>query len=58
MGDGGSNVGYVSFSICWFSKCVGIFLWYMFLVHALVMFWYMYMYMDVNTSMNYVIKLQ
>jgi len=38
MGGGGSDASYVSSLICWLSRCFGICLWYMFLVHVLVMF--------------------
>jgi len=37
MRDGGSDVGYVSFIIRWLSGCFGICIFYMFLVHVLVM---------------------
>ena len=59
MGDGRSDVGYVSFIViqlgqtCFgmmFGKCFGICLG-----DVLI---YVHMYMDVNTTMRYVIKLQ
>lgn len=59
MGDGGSNVSYVSFIVCWlrqssfgkiFGICFGICLG-----DVLI---YVHMYMDVNTAIIYVIKLQ
>jgi len=38
MGDGRSDESYVSFLIHWLSECLGICLWYMFLVVVFVMF--------------------
>ena len=63
MGDDGSDVSYVSFLVFQLSQSsFGMMFWYVFGIcfgtcfdDVLV---YVYMYMDVNSAMKYVIKLQ
>jgi len=59
MGDGGSDVGYVSFIVYRLKQSnFGMVFWYMFWYMFGDVLVYVHMYMDVNTTMSYVITLQ